>query len=39
LNASLAGGVHNAGGNSVPMTTGRTAFLRVEFDLIRKREG
>ena len=39
LNASLAGGVHNAGGNSIPMTTGRTAFLRVEFDLIRKREG
>jgi len=38
LNASLAGGVHNAGGTSVPMSTGRTVFLRIEFKLERKKE-
>jgi outer membrane receptor for ferrienterochelin and colicins len=35
VNASLAGGAHTAGGNSVPMTTGRTAFLRIELELQR----
>ncbi|HRH69495.1 MAG TPA: TonB-dependent receptor [Flavobacteriales bacterium] len=39
LNASLAGGVHNVDGTSVPMSTGRTVFLRVEFELKPKREG
>lgn len=37
LNASLAGGVHNAGGTSVPMSTGRTAFLKVDLEWQRKR--
>ncbi|MBX2979824.1 MAG: TonB-dependent receptor [Flavobacteriales bacterium] len=36
VQASMAGGVHNSGSNSVPMTTGRTWFLRVELDLKRK---
>ncbi|MBL7950598.1 MAG: TonB-dependent receptor [Flavobacteriales bacterium] len=35
LNASLSGGAHNAGSASVPMSTGRLAFLRVELDLKR----
>ena len=33
VNASLSGGAHAEGGSSVPMTTGRTAFLRIELDL------
>jgi outer membrane receptor for ferrienterochelin and colicins len=37
VQASLAGGgVHANGGTSVPMTTGRTWFLRVELDLKKK---
>jgi hypothetical protein len=36
VQASMAGGVHNSGSSSVPMTTGRTWFLRVELDLKRK---
>jgi outer membrane receptor for ferrienterochelin and colicins len=33
VNASVAGGAHSNGATSVPMTTGRTAFFRVELDL------
>jgi hypothetical protein len=33
VNASVAGGAHSNGDTSVPMTTGRTAFFRVELDL------
>lgn len=33
VQASIAGGVHSSGANSVPMTTGRTWFLRLELDL------
>jgi outer membrane receptor for ferrienterochelin and colicins len=36
VQASLAGGVHSSGGTSVPMTTGRTWFLRFEMDLKKK---
>jgi outer membrane receptor for ferrienterochelin and colicins len=38
VNAVLAGGVHTGNGTSLPMTTGRTWFLRVELGL-NKREG
>ncbi|MCB0771453.1 MAG: TonB-dependent receptor [Flavobacteriales bacterium] len=33
VNASVVGGAHSNGATSVPMTTGRTAFFRVELDL------
>lgn len=33
VQASIAGGVHSSGANAVPMTTGRTYFLRIELDL------
>jgi len=33
LQATSATGVHDAGGTSVPMTTGRTWFVRVELEL------
>lgn len=33
VQASVSGGAHTGGGSSVPMTTGRTAFLRLELDL------
>ncbi len=36
VQAAIAGGVHSAGGGSVPMTTGRTWFMRLELDLQRK---
>jgi outer membrane receptor for ferrienterochelin and colicins len=36
LNATLSSGVHDAGTGAVPMTTGRTFFVRVELDLKRK---
>lgn len=36
LNATLSSGVHDAGTGFVPMTTGRTAFLRIELELKRK---
>lgn len=36
VEAAIAGGVHAVGGNSVPMTTGRTWFLRLELDLRTK---
>lgn len=35
VNATLSGGAHSAGGASVPMTTGRTFFLRIDLDLKR----
>ncbi|MGV3637585.1 MAG: TonB-dependent receptor [Flavobacteriales bacterium] len=35
INASAAGGAHNGGGLSVPMATGRLAFVRLELDLKR----
>ncbi|HQW05984.1 MAG: TonB-dependent receptor [Flavobacteriales bacterium] len=35
VNASLASGVHSGGANTVPMTTGRTAFVRLELELQR----
>ncbi|MBK9176167.1 MAG: TonB-dependent receptor [Flavobacteriales bacterium] len=35
LNATLSSGVHDAGTGFVPMTTGRTAFLRIELELKR----
>ena len=36
LNATLSSGVHDAGTGTVPMTTGRTFFLRLELELKRK---
>ena len=36
LQASFAGGAHSAGGNAVPMTTGRTFFLRLDLQLDAK---
>ncbi len=36
VNAALAGGIHSGGGGSIPMTTGRTYFLRLEMDLKKK---
>ena len=36
VQAAIAGGVHSGGGGSVPMTTGRTWFMRLEMDLQRK---
>ena len=36
LQASFAGGAHGAGGNTVPMTTGRTFFLRLDLQLDAK---
>lgn len=33
VNASLSGSAHSGGSSSVPMTTGRTAFVRIELDL------
>ncbi|MBP7407597.1 MAG: TonB-dependent receptor [Flavobacteriales bacterium] len=33
LNSTMSGGVHDGGGASVPMTTGRTYFLRLELEL------
>jgi len=36
VQASVAGGIHSNGGTSVPMTTGRTYFLRLELDLKKK---
>ena len=36
LNATLSSGVHDAGTGNVPMTTGRTFFLRFELELKRK---
>lgn len=36
LNATLSSGVHDAGTGSVPMTTGRTYFLRAELEIKRK---
>lgn len=36
LNATLSSGVHDAGTGTVPMTTGRTFFLRMELELKRK---
>lgn len=35
LNASISGGAHSGGGVSVPMSTGRLAFVRIELDLKR----
>lgn len=35
VNASLSGGAHAAGSSTIPMTTGRTAFVRIELDLKR----
>lgn len=35
LNASLSGGAHSGGASSVPMSTGRLAFFRIELDLKR----
>jgi hypothetical protein len=36
LAATMAEGAHSAGSNAVPMTTGRTWFLRLDVEL-RKR--
>lgn len=36
LNATLSSGVHDTGSGSVPMTTGRTFFVRLELELKRK---
>ncbi len=36
LNATVGSGVHDSGTGSVPMTTGRTYFLRLELDIKRK---
>lgn len=36
LSASVSSGVHDSGTGSVPMTTGRTYFLRIELDINRK---
>lgn len=36
LNATVGSGVHDSGTGSVPMTTGRTYFVRVELELKRK---
>ncbi len=36
VEAAIAGGVHSGGGSSVPMTTGRTWFLRLQLDLVKK---
>ncbi len=36
LNATLSSGVHDSGSGAVPMTTGRTFFVRVELELKRK---
>jgi outer membrane receptor for ferrienterochelin and colicins len=36
VEAAIAGGIHSGGGASVPMTTGRTYFMRLELDLQRK---
>jgi hypothetical protein len=36
VNASMAAGAHSSAGTSIPMTTGRTIFLRVELALERK---
>ena len=36
--ATMAGGAHGGGGASVPMATGRLAFLRIEMDLKRGSE-
>lgn len=36
VQASIAGGVHSSGASSVPMTTGRTWFLRLEMDLKKR---
>ena len=33
VEASIAGGVHSTGASSVPMTTGRTWFVRIDLDL------
>lgn len=33
INASMSGGAHSGGGTSVPMSTGRLAFVRIELDL------
>ncbi len=33
VNAAVSGGAHTGGSTSVPMTTGRTAFIRIELDL------
>jgi outer membrane receptor for ferrienterochelin and colicins len=38
VEASIAGGVHSSGASSVPMTTGRTWFLRLDMDLKRTRK-
>lgn len=35
LNATLSSGVHDTGSGSVPMTTGRTFFVRIELELKR----
>jgi outer membrane receptor for ferrienterochelin and colicins len=35
LDASASGGAHSGGGLSVPMSTGRLAFVRIELDLKR----
>lgn len=35
VSASIAGGVHGSTGTSVPMTTGRTAFVRLDLSLAR----
>lgn len=37
VQAAVAGGAHSGGGSSVPMTTGRTWFMRLDLDLQRKR--
>lgn len=39
VEASIAGGVHSSGAGSVPMTTGRTWFLRLEMDLKTNSKG
>lgn len=38
VEASIAGGVHSSGASSIPMTTGRTFFLRLEVDLKKARK-
>ncbi len=38
VNASVPNAVHGSGGSSVPMTTGRTVFLRLDLSL-NKKEG
>lgn len=35
VQAAMAGGVHSTGASSVPMTTGRTWFLRLDLDLLK----